>query len=135
MESEIIQLGGPHYKVCECGCNIEFYGRRNQKYYPKHKAKVNNEKRALRQEPLSKIISKMENNYRILLKYYPKSRGTAISYSPLLKEGFDPNAPCEMRKAVDTGIEYRLLINYYFRQTEDNKQIIINKINNGNTNK
>jgi len=136
MATDIIQLGGPHLILCKCGCGIDFLGRRNKKYFDdKHKAKVNNERRALRIGSLTEIFSEMSNNLRILIKYYPRSNGNAITYSPLLKEGFNPNAPCVMRKDVKTGIEYRALTNYYFRQSEDNKLIIIYKISHENNTK
>jgi hypothetical protein len=132
----IYQLNGPHLKECACGCGIHFHGRRNQKYFDvKHKALVNNEKRALRNELLADIFAQMSNNLRILLKFYPKSKGIPILLSPLLKEGFDPNAPCRFQKDRNTGIEYRLLTDYYFLQSEDNKTILINKIPNGNNTK
>jgi hypothetical protein len=130
------QNGGSYPMTCLCGCETQFRGRRNQKFLnTTHKAYFNNEKRAMRNAPLAEIFAQMANNMRILIKYYPKSKGQPILYSPLLKEGFNPNAPCEMGKANDTGIEYRVLANYYFRQTENNQQITIYKINHGNSTK
>ena len=53
----IIQLKGPHLKVCECGCEQQFYGRRNQKYIDSsHKSKANNEKRS---KELAQILNRI----------------------------------------------------------------------------
>jgi len=61
MEGEIIQLGGPHHKICACGCHTEFYGRRNQKFVDTlHKANINNEKRARRNKPLADVTHKIQ---------------------------------------------------------------------------
>ena len=120
---------GPHLKTCICGCEIEFWGRRNQKFLDhNHKNKVNNLKRAMRMEPLSKLFSQLETNYRILVKYYLLSKGNRIKYSDLLKEGFDPNAPCTFQKNKNDGVQYRVLLNYCFNQSPDNQFIQIFKL-------
>lgn len=129
MENSTFQKRGPHLKTCICGCEIEFWGRRNQKFLSaSHKNKTNNLKRSIRMEPLSKLFSQLETNYRILKKYYRQSKGDWIKYSNLLKEGFDPNAPCTFQKSKNTGTQYRVLLNYCFHQSEDNQFIQIIKL-------
>jgi len=128
MENEIIQLGGPHLKTCPCGCKTPFYGRRNQVFVnTQHKAKYNNLLRSERRAPLAGIFAQMETNYRILEKYYPSSTGQWIKFSPLLKEGFDANAPYTLEKDIDTGTVYRVLANFLFTQSKDNQHVIIFK--------
>ena len=136
MKDNIIQLGGSYHKKCPCGCETEFFGRRNQKYLNnRHKAKFNNEKKAVRNEEIGPILAQIENNYHILKKYYPKSKNTKIVLSLMLKEGFHPNAPHVPLKIITTGKELRSLGKYCFRMSEDNQFITINQFNYGSTTK
>ncbi len=121
---------GTYSKVCACGCGETFIGRRNKKFYNEtHKANFNNEKRAERMEKLTGTFTVMQNNYRILEKYYPKSKGKPIPYFWLLKEGFNPNAPFQRAKGRDDGEEYFALADLMFRQPPRDKERIIIEIN------
>ena len=85
-------------------------------------------RRSERMERLSKLFAQIETNYRILEKYSPKSKGDWINYSDLLKEGFDPNRNFNFEKNNNTGIQYRVLLEYGFIQSKDNQYIQIHKL-------
>jgi hypothetical protein len=129
MESNIIQLGGPHYKICKCGCKTEFNGRRNQKYFPKHKAKVNNKAAAKRREKLSPTFRKMEKCYSILVKIRNLNLlDQWIPITDLTRDGFDPNIPSNSIKTKKDGTEYYKLADFAFRLSDDASKIIIHQI-------
>lgn len=128
MENNIIQLGGPHLKTCKC-CDIQFYGRRNQKYFPKHKAKVNNEVAAKRREKLSQTFRNMEKCYSILIKIRDINLlDQWIPITDLTRDGFDPNIPSNSIKTKKDGIEFSKLADFAFRLSDDASKIIIHQI-------
>ena len=129
MENEILQLGGPHLKECNC-CGIEFYGRRNQKFIDtKHKANYNNQKNAMKREKLSPLFKKMTTSYGVMENC---KKGDLldrwINITDLIKEGFDANIPTNLIKSKTDGKQFYKLLDYAFRLSEDGTKIIIHQL-------
>lgn len=130
MEENTSTSKGAYKKICACGCNQEFSGRRNQKFISEeHKSRFNNEKRAQRLSQLSGIFSEMENNYRILKKYYSKYKDVPTPFYLLVKEGFNPNAPFVMAKGFHDGEEYKAIADMMYRYSSRTKEHVIIEIN------
>ncbi len=126
---EIPQLGGPHLKTCECGCNKSFYGRLNQKFMSnEHKAKVNNKIRSELNKPLKKVFDQMKVNYRLLERYFSGSNGKAIKFSELISQGFDYNSYFKPCKLCETGEAVQMIENYAFSISDNRQEISIYKI-------
>ncbi len=125
---EPIQLGGPHYKICECDCGAEFYGRRNQKYFdPSHKSKVNNAKRDKRNEKFKPWFDEMIISYRALqigIKNVDKDNWVYIG--KLTKLGFDPEVATKGLTGKD-GNRYKHILDLAFRLSDDKKYVQIFK--------
>lgn len=124
----IPKLGGPHLKICECGCELKFFGRLNQKYLNlDHKSKVNNQIRSELNKPLKDALHQMKVNYRLLEKFYGISNGKKIKFSQLLASGFDLNSYFKQVKLSETEKPCRRLEDYVFYISEDFTEITIFK--------
>ena len=125
----IPQLGGPHLKVCECGCKKQYYGRLNQKYLNlEHKTKVNNLIRSELNKPLKDALHQMKVNYRLLERFCDISNGKPIKFSHLLSLGFDLNSYFKKAKLSETEEPCMLLEDFAFSISNGNTEIKIFKL-------
>lgn len=110
---------GEYFKICPC-CNIEFYGRKNQRFKNKiHKSAFNNAKRAKEMEVFKPWIDEMIASYRALQKGILSvgNRG-AIFIGELIKYGFNPDCPAKQAIAED-GSNFRFILDIAFRKIDD----------------
>ena len=125
----IIQLKGPHLKVCECGCEQQFYGRRNQKYIDSsHKSKVNNEKRNQELEWFNPLFDDVRKSYQALVKGLKEADEKGWVYiGKLTKHGFNPDCLTQLGTNKEKK-EYKYILDMAFRISEDEKYIRIIKL-------
>ena len=128
--NEILQLGGPHYKVCECGCETEFYGRKNQKYVDStHKSRVNNLKRQNNDDLFRSTFSQIRLNYHTLIEcLLLVDKDGWVAYRELVKLGFDPDAPFGRAWNKDRNIEFKSILDVAFRLSDNKDYVQIFKI-------
>lgn len=120
---EIEQLGGPHLKMCDCGCKKQFYGRSNQKHYPGHKSKINNAKRSQRDRKFKSFFNEIKTSYYALQKELPnRDENNWIYIGKLTKHGFDPD--CATKIATNKNdVKFKYILDIAFRLSDDNKHV------------
>jgi len=128
-KNEIIQLKGPHLKTCECGCEQQFYGRRNQKYIDdSHKSKVNNAKRDEKMKKFKPLVNDMLHSYEALEKGLKEVDENGWIYiGKLTKLGFNPDCLTQQAKDLEK-TEFKYILDLAFRVYEDEKYIQIIKL-------
>ena len=125
----IIQLKGPHLKVCECGCEQQFYGRRNQKYIDSsHKSKVNNEKRNQELEWFNPLFDDVRKSYQALVKGLQEVDEKGWVYiGELTKNGFNPDCFTQ-RVKNENGVVFKRILDMAFLLSEKKDHVQIFKI-------
>ena len=126
---DIIQRRGPHFKICECGCEQQFYGRNNQDYvYTFHKDFIHTQKKINQNKEMKPVNDMTKTNQRLLKEFYPQSRGEEwIKFSPLLRRGFDSDGLTGLSKNNINGRDIMEVHNYSYSLSDDNRYMIIYK--------
>lgn len=127
-QNEIIQLKGSHLKKCGCGCEQQFYGRKNQKYIDdSHKSKVNNAKRDKKMEKFNPEFNDIRHSYEALEKGLKEVDENGWLYiGKLTKIGFNPDCPTN-RVVAKNGEVYKSILDVVFKLSEKKDHIQIFK--------
>jgi hypothetical protein len=122
------RYGNSYLKLCKCGCDRKFYGRRNQLFVNEsHRYKYNNNKASELNAKTNDLSRFIKINYKVLEKHYPSSKGTEPLYLPnLILEGFSPMHYLGIVKDTKSGLDWFKIGPYAFRI--ENTNILIRKI-------
>jgi hypothetical protein len=120
--------GNSSTKICKCGCERSFTGRSNKLFiYDSHRYKYNNNKASELNAKTNDLSRFIKINYKVLEKYYPRSKGTEPLYLPnLILEGFSPMHYLGIVKDTKSGLNWFKIGPYAFRI--ENTNILISKI-------
>ncbi len=122
--------GKGYYHLCafpKCA-DPPFFGRKNQRYHPDCKKRIDAERLADKRKKTKDENKIMEQNLGILEDFYPSSLGSVeIPSKELGLKGFDFNASARRIKTEKYGYVFYVVHGFAFRYIQKNDSIIIYK--------
>ncbi len=130
MESkeEIIQLGGPHLKTCPW-CEVQFYGRSNQKFCSiSHKGAMNRVKSEKTTQKFNTWFKEMKIAHKALSSSFAQRNEDGwVKAGIAAGKGFDPDVATKLGTSKN-GDQFKMLFDYAFRLSDDRQFIQIIKL-------